>query len=194
MEVKKVKDIMVKLDEYACVPDDATLYEAVAALEAAQEAWSRNHYRHRAILVCLGHLTGGEHNVIGKISQRDVIKGLEPGYKQAMHDRPKGISQFTQGYIKALQDRHGLWSRPLDDICSKGGRTKVKDIMSEPVEGDFVDAEVSLNRACHQFVMSHHQSLLVTSGGKVVGVLRLCDVFDEIYQAMKACELPTAVD
>ena len=36
METIKVKDLMVPLDQYVCVSEDATLYEAVVALEEAQ--------------------------------------------------------------------------------------------------------------------------------------------------------------
>ena len=34
----------------------------------------------------------------------------------------------------------------------------------------------------------HHQSLLVTSGAKIVGILRLVDVFDEITKRIKLCK------
>ena len=36
METIKVKDLMVPLEQYVCVSEEATLYEAVVALEAAQ--------------------------------------------------------------------------------------------------------------------------------------------------------------
>ena len=37
-----VKDLMVPLEEYATVHEDATLYEALTALEKAQEALDRS--------------------------------------------------------------------------------------------------------------------------------------------------------
>jgi len=45
--------LMVPLDEYATVSDDVSLYEAVIALEKAQEELDRKRHRylHRAILV-----------------------------------------------------------------------------------------------------------------------------------------------
>ena len=42
---------MVPLDEYATVSDSATLYDAVLALEEAQEKFDNRPYKHRAILV-----------------------------------------------------------------------------------------------------------------------------------------------
>ena len=52
-ETIMVSDLTVPLDEYATVSDDATLYDAVIALEKAQEELDRTryHYLHRAILV-----------------------------------------------------------------------------------------------------------------------------------------------
>ena len=53
MVTDKVKDLMVPLEEYATVSHRAALYEAVLALERAQEEISMTciPYLHRAILV-----------------------------------------------------------------------------------------------------------------------------------------------
>ncbi len=51
MQKITVKDLMVPLAEYATVKEDASLFEAVQALEQAQEHFDSEKYRHRAILV-----------------------------------------------------------------------------------------------------------------------------------------------
>jgi hypothetical protein len=51
MKIIVIKDLMVPLEEYATVPDSATLYEAVLALEEAQEKFQHLPYKHRAVLV-----------------------------------------------------------------------------------------------------------------------------------------------
>jgi hypothetical protein len=38
-------------------------------------------------------------------------------------------------------------------------------------------------------VLGRHQSLLVTSGKAVIGILRLSDVFDKIAGLIKTCKL-----
>ena len=68
---------MVSLDEYATVNEDATLSDAVLALERAQQAFDHTKYRHRAILVL-----DKTNRPIGKISQIDALKALEPKYKE----------------------------------------------------------------------------------------------------------------
>ena len=63
METYKVKELMVPISEYATVNRGATLYEAILALEKAQEEYDHSKYRHRAVLVL--DQTG---KVIGKCS------------------------------------------------------------------------------------------------------------------------------
>ncbi|MGC8719330.1 MAG: CBS domain-containing protein, partial [Thermodesulforhabdaceae bacterium] len=58
-----------------------------------------------------------------------------------------------------------------------------------PVEGEFVEIDASLNEAIHKFVIGQHQSLLVLDKGEIVGVLRLSDVFMEVAQMIKQCEI-----
>jgi len=185
MKTRKVKDLMVRLEEYATVGEDANLYAAVLALEEAQKKFRQDRYKHRAILV----LDKGKH-VVGKLSQLDVIKGLEGGYKK-MGDF-KGISHtgFSTEFIKSMVDKYDLWQKPLEDICRRSPHIKVRDVMHTPTEGEYVPQEASLDQALHQLVVGHHQSLLVTKDGKeIVGILRLTDVFQEVCEMMKACQM-----
>lgn len=190
MNKSKVSDLMIKLDEYATVPADASLFEAVAALEAAQESFSRNLYRHRSILVI-----DYQNQVVGRMSMRDVLESLEPGYRNRDCD-PMRMGQYACSYIKALRVQKNLWEKPLDDICRKAGQLIVAEVMETPTEGEYIEADASLNDAIHLFVVGHHQCLLVTDPGgeNVVGVLRLADCFEEVYAAMKSCRLSPTVD
>ena len=51
MKSIKVKHLMVPLDEYATVDENATLNEAVLALEESQKRFRQDRYKHRAVLV-----------------------------------------------------------------------------------------------------------------------------------------------
>ncbi len=44
-----------------------------------------------------------------------------------------------------------------------------------------------VRKAAHLFVMHRAEHLLVTEGGRTVGVLRLVDVFAEVLSAIRAC-------
>ena len=52
-------------------------------------------------------------------------------------------------------------------------------------EGEYIEIEDSLCEAIHMFVTGNHHSLMVTRDGKIVGILRLSDVFKEVFQTME---------
>ena len=85
-----------------------------------------------------------------------------------------------------LED-YNLFSKPMDDICRKAGEQNVQIFMSTLTEGEYVSENATLDVAIHQFIMGHHQSLLVTAGEKIVGILRLTDVFAAVFHKMKEC-------
>ena len=65
MKTLLVKDLMVPLAEYATVFEDASLSDAIDALEKAQSQFDKSRYRHRAVLVC----EKKTNKVLGKISE-----------------------------------------------------------------------------------------------------------------------------
>ncbi|MBI5896166.1 MAG: hypothetical protein HZB24_09255, partial [Desulfobacterales bacterium] len=71
----------------------------------------------------------------------------------------------------------------------KAGQEKVVKYMHRPTEGEYIDQDDSLDKAIHLLVVGHHQSLLVTSGREIVGLLRMTDVFAAVFHAMKECAL-----
>lgn len=184
MKSKTVKEFMIPLEEYAVVSEDANLFEAVMALETAQQEFEKNRYTHRAILV---RDQGGK--IIGKVSQLDVLMGLEPKYKQIGEMKSISDLGFSNSFLKGLLTQYSLWDAPLADICKKGGQTRVRDIMYAPTAGEFVDEEATLDEAIHMLVMGKHQSLLVTRREDIVGIMRLVDVFREVVEYMKACRI-----
>jgi CBS domain-containing protein len=178
----KIKDIMVPIEEYATVSQDATLYEALLALEEAQEKQGTVSYKHRAVLVY-----DEKREIVGKISQLDLIKGLEKGYSKVEELQRASFSGYSKSFLESLAKTHNLWNEPMRDICKKGVNIKAKDIMYKPAEGEFVQSDASLDKAIHLLVMGRHQSLLVSEKGKITGILRLTDVFKEICDEMKKC-------
>jgi CBS domain-containing protein len=184
METIKVKDLMVPLDQYVCVSQDATLFEAVVALEEAQAKASAKDYPHRAVLVC-----DKDNKIIGKLSHLDVLRSLEPRYSELSDLKRVSGFGLSAEFMKSMMDRYDLWKAPLDDLCRKASQVKLSSIVGAPLEGEFVDQDATLNRAAHQLIMGHHQSLLVTSGDRIVGVLRLTDVFQEVSEKIKACKV-----
>lgn len=181
----KIKDLMVPVEEYARVSDDAILQQAVIALEEAQNNFKKSSYKHRAILV-FNEKTG---ELVGKLSQWAILKGLEPKYDEIVDTSKLTRFGFTPEFTRSIMEHYKLLEAPLDLVCQNAATMKVKDIMYKVDKNEFVDIETTLDQAIHYFVMGHYQSLLVTKNRKVVGVLRLSDVFKEICYRIKLCEL-----
>lgn len=182
METTKVRDLMVPLDQYVCVSEEATLYEAVIALEEVRGKDLSPGHRHRAVLIC-----DKDGRVVGKLGYLDVLRSLEPRYSDLIDLKKVSGFGLSAEFMKSMMNKYELWKAPLDDLCRKASQVQLGSIVAAPLEGEFVDADDTLNNAAHQLIMGHHQSLLVTSNNRVVGVLRLTDVFEEVTKRMRAC-------
>jgi CBS domain-containing protein len=182
MKEYQVVDMMVPLTEYAIVSEDATLFEAIMALEKAQEEFDHTRYRHRAILI-----QSHDGVIIGKLSQLDALKALEPKYHDMLDRKRSQHFGFTKKFMKSMLKDYHLFESPLEDICRKAGSQNVTKYMTKPLEGEFISETATLDEAIHQLVMGYHQSLLVTREGAITGVLRLTDVFAGVFHTMRQC-------
>lgn len=183
MKNYKITELMVPLSEYATVDEDTALCDAVMALEKAQEEFDRTRYRHRAILVL-----DKKKKVIGKISQLDVLRALEPRYAEILEGRGMHGLGFSKKFLKTMLKDYHLFDSPLKDICRKVANLPVTQVMYAPTEGEYVEESSTLDQAIHQLIMGHHQSLLVTKGEDIIGILRLTDVFAALFHMMKECK------
>jgi Mg2+/Co2+ transporter CorB len=178
-----VKELMVPLSEYATVLEGSTLFDAVLALEKAQEEFDHTKYKHRGVLIL-----DKNNRVIGKLGQLDVLRALEP--KDEDSGEIKELSQFgfSYNFVHKLRKQQRLKAAPLKDLCSKASKLRVEDFMQTPSEGEFIDQGETLEAAIMQLVMGHHLSLLVTRDNRIVGLLRLTDAFAAVFHTMKESE------
>ena len=184
MKSYTVKELMVPLSEYATASKGATLFEAVLALEKAQEEFDHTKYRHRAVLVL-----DNNKRVVGKLSQTDVLRALDPHGENGNDIKDLSQFGFSASFVWDLRKQQRLQQKPLKDLCTKAARLKVEDIMQTPTEGEYIDYEAPLDIAIQQLVWGDHLSLLVTRDKDIVGILRLTDVFAAVFHAMKECEI-----
>lgn len=185
-KLRSVIELMVPLAEYATVTETATLQEAFLALKEATSRLPVGKRQHRAVLVL-----DAQGRLAGKIGMMDVLRGLEPKYRQLVAPQHgSGHMGFTRQFIRSMLAHHNLWDKSLDDLCRKASAQTVREFMYAPEENEYIDAAASLDEALHHLVMGAYQSLLVREGGAVVGILRLSDVFDEIALKVQSCPLP----
>ncbi len=184
MNDKLVRDLMVHLDDYAVVDQNASLLDAVMALEKAQKNLPPERQPHRAVLV-----VDGQKNVIGKIGQLAFLRALEPKYKMIKDFDKLARAGVSGEFVSSMMEHFSLFQESLSELCQKGRSTSVKDVM-HPVE-ESIDESATLSEALHKMVICQGLSILVTKNRKAVGLLRLSDLFEEIVENIKG---PSARD
>ena len=172
---KIVKDLMVTLDAYSHVSEDASLLDAIESLERAPAGSGSEpaRPRDRAVLV-----QSEDGQVIGKLSQWDMLRGLEPRYEDQ---------------IEVIANDYFLWTHAMFvNLAAKAKSVKAKDLLREHFGDETIDENATLDQAVHQLVQSRLLSLIVTGEGNVVGVLRLSDVFVHVCESMNAASAAAA--
>ncbi|SRR6056297_1495394 len=187
----KVLNFMVPLEEYATVSENSRLYDAVLSLEKAQVKYLKDvephRYPHRALLVL-----NKNSDVVGKLSQFDIIRSLEPKYDSIISSEllaRTATSGFSTDFLQNMLKQYSLFDLPMSELCRRAADKKVKECMYKPSEAEYVTEEDTMEVAIHQLVVGHHQSLLVTRNNKITGILRLVDVFQHVCQTLKECAL-----
>ena len=180
MKTITVKELMVPLEGYATVSREATLLEAVLALEKAQMALDPSQHKHRAILVL-----DENRKVVSKITMKNILVVLEPKYGKVEGTGVLERSGYSPDLIKSMLEDNALWAKPLQFVRERATQLKVGDFIQKPSEGEYIDENATLGEAVHQLIVQPYHSLLVTSGDEVVGILRLSDVFTKICDVIK---------
>ena len=175
---------MTPISEYETISIEANLYEAALALDKVQKDYEQGIYPHKILLI-----SDEKGEIVGKISQLDVLRFLEPKGKPVGSSGSLSRFGVSDEYVKPMLSQCKFWDKPLIDLCKIAGRLKVKRLVHAPVEGEFVEEDASLTEAIHQLALEHHQSLLVTRENKIVGVLRQMDIFKEVFETLSVCEL-----
>jgi len=183
MRTRVVKELMVPVSDYATVSQDVTLEVALKALENENKQYGDVPYRHRSVIV-----VDERHHAVGRVSQIDIMRAFEPGYKEVGDLQWIERSRLSQQMLITIREQFKLWKQPVENLRKTMGDVKVSEIMQEPSEGEFVDESDTLNVAMHRIVMGRHHSLLVTRSREIVGILRSTDVFNALYDTIFTSE------
>jgi CBS domain-containing protein len=181
MKIKLVKELMLPLSDYAVVSMEASLKEALKALELAQKRLSPDRQPHRAVLV-----TDKAGKIVGKLGHLGFLKALEPKYNVLGDVERLSRSGLSLEFINSMMDNYRFWQDDFAVLCRRSRNIKIKDVM-KPVE-ESIDENATLTEAIHRIVMWQTLSILVTSGKQVVGILRLSDLFEEVVNIIESDE------
>ena len=168
-----VRDLYVSIDEYPHIDADAPIAKAFAILNSALEA----HTRYRSMLV---HDNNGY--LKGYLTMRDLIHA---------------VADFRRGKPPAYRYYHPFEGIPEDFtalslIWQEGFTLKIREETTKPVREVMTQVEDTLSLddpfgKCVYLMLARDVRMLpvVEEDNRVLGVVRLVDLFQHIARAIK---------
>ncbi len=182
MGEKRVKDLMVPLDRYGLISQDATLLEAIQILQEAQKKRDRRRQPFRAVLII-----DENKKVIGKLGELAFLKALEPK-RNVLGDVSKLSSAgVSDQIINTVMSHYQFFQDKLSNLCFRARDIKVKDVMHPITES--IDENAPLCEAISKIILWDTLSVIVTRKGEIVGLLRISDICQEVAEQMKSLSL-----
>lgn len=172
-ETRRVRDVMIPIDEYPRVRDLAPLRQAVEIIEKAHLEVKRRKSLPRCLLVfdAIGVL-------VGYVRRRDIMRGLEPKFlvsrpleyrrKLFQVDVDPNLSELT--YDRVVKGIREQASRPVSDVM-------------RPIE-TILSADDHVMKAIYEMVALDLSLIPVIEDRQLVGVVRSVDAFHEMAQVL----------
>lgn len=179
MNVIRVKELMLPLDDYATISENATLVDTQEKMaEASRISISSRGHQARAALV-----VDGENEIVGVLGHMDFLRALEPKYNLLGELDILSKARIDTEILDSMCELLGFWKKDLDYLCRQAAKIEVKYLMHPITES--LDEDAPLTEAIHKMIIWQRMRVLVTRKGKVVGVLRLADLYSEVAGRMK---------
>ncbi len=182
---KRVKDILIPIEEYEAVSIDSQLCDALAILKRNYEQIkkSRKGELHSTIFI-----RDHEGKIVGKISMYDLVKGLVPesvkgpemsrAYYSVLSSRVLEVSRE----VSEVQARFKWLHSSFFELIKQEARKPVKDVMSDVYP--LLTEEDTINHAIYIMFKEGVRQPLVVKDGEVIGVVTLKAIFDEMIELL----------
>ena len=163
---KKVTEVMIPIEDYACVQASSTVRQGIAAIKTASENFISSglimQSGHRAVLVFEGE------ELAGVLTMRNLIQAIRPEYLVT----PEGVLPHGMRYSSMFWS--GLFNMRVSALESKC----VREIMNPrpPVVG----CDANLMQVAQLLCEENRRRVAVEREGRIVGVVREQELFHEI--------------
>lgn len=161
---KKVREVMIPLQDYPHIPYWFTLRQAVALVRESALKYA-GQFEPRTILVF-----NEKYQIVGILTLRDILKGLEPAF---LKESDLVKADPTLALVMGDLFGPGMEKQAENPVSTVMGPIKVS-----------VQADDSLVRALFLMVQENVGMMPVMDGQRVAGMVRLTDLFLEISQAI----------
>jgi CBS domain-containing protein len=160
----KIKDLMIPLEDYPHIPYWFTLRQAMAIVREATLKFE-GAFEPRAVLVF-----DEKYQLMGMLTLRDIIKGLEPRFLQ------------ETSLVKMDPSLAVLMGDHLGPDMRQASQRPVSEVMS-PIQVT-VDGSAPMGKALYLMIKENVGLLPVIQDNKVAGMIRLSDLFNEIAKVV----------
>ncbi len=163
----KVKNLMVPLSECPQVAEDLSLADAVSVLEAWRQRGETREYRLRVLLV---HDAGLR--ITGTLRHQDILRVFAPGKEK-------------NPFLPTPAKGEPTWKELLAASLTIAHRIRVGEVKHIPGEAEYIDENAPLEEGFYRLLTYPSLHLMVRSGEKVTGILRLSDIFTLLCQEIQ---------
>ncbi len=167
IQEKKVRDIMIHVDDYSKVSEEDTVKDAVKSLMTSFTKFVSSgrimETGHRSVLVY-----DDKETLVGILSIKDLMRGLRPAYLSAAKPSMADSMQYSPMFWE------GLFTTQAKGLANK----KVAEIMSDTPTR--VDQNMNLMEAADLMFRSNIRRMIVCDDAQVIGVVREQEIFFEI--------------
>jgi CBS domain-containing protein len=161
---KKIKDLMIPLEDYPHIPYWFTLRQAMAIVREAAIKFEGS-FEPRAVLVF-----DEKYQLMGMLTLRDIIRGLEPKFAK------------DSGIIKADPNLAVLMGDMFGPNMREQSQKPVSEVMS-PIQVT-VNGDDPITKALFLMIQGNVGMMPVLLEKKVVGMVRMNELFKEISEVV----------
>ncbi len=173
MPTKTAAELMIPIEKYPHITHWTTIREAVEVIEDAILDVEGRRSLPRVLLVF-----DEEHNLLGLVRRRDILRGLEPKFLRTM-----SISHRKQLFnVDIDPNLVDLSTGKIGQGMRQEAGQSVSEIM-QPIVAT-CNHDDHLTKVIYKMVNRNQSLLPVIKEGKVIGVLRSVDVFQEIAKLL----------
>lgn len=172
---RSLADLMIPLDSYPHVNEQATLADAIAVITNTQIERRGKLSLPRVVLVI-----DEDDQLLGLLRRRDILRGLLPNF-QSRSERSKTFSHFEHDQEIDLELAQ-LFDISDHSMLTRHAQRRVTEFM-QPFENS-IDLQGDIMELIRKMVVNQFHFLPVTSHGQVLGVVRTVEVLNHVRRLL----------
>jgi CBS domain-containing protein len=168
---KTVKDSTILLERYPHIQETQTLHDGVQVIQSFTHG-ENNRLKYSELLVI-----NDQNQLVGRLTLQDILQGLDK--RLVAVPKAKGFEGKGAEYPNLAI----LWEESFYLECSQKASRPIRDFMSPAKR--YVKGSDSLLKALSMMLYTHETLLPVVEEKRVIGVIRIEEIFKAICSQCK---------